>query len=201
MMLDLLEFEYPELQENEFITLLDKASSNLKETIEHLNEVVLMNNSINENLQNLNLNEYLEKVLKDISVITLKSKVTIENKIDPNIKIQGIPAYLESILLNFITNGIKYKSDERASFIKTHCTLEEGFVVLHIEDNGIGIDLKKNKSKLFGMYKTFHNNTDARGIGLFITKNQVEAIGGKIIVNSELNKGTTFKIYLKNEKN
>lgn len=201
MMLDLLEFEYPELQENEFITLLDKASSNLKETIEHLNEVVLMNNSINENLQNLNLNEYLEKVLKGISVITLKSKVTIENKIDPNIKIQGIPAYLESILLNFITNGIKYKSDERDSFIKIHCTLEEGFVVLHIEDNGIGIDLKKNRSKLFGMYKTFHNNADARGIGLFITKNQVEALGGKIIVNSELNKGTTFKIYLKNEKN
>tara|TARA_R110000868_G_scaffold20539_4_gene86859 strand:+ start:4222 stop:7293 length:3072 start_codon:yes stop_codon:yes gene_type:complete len=201
MMLDLLEYEYPDLKENEFILLLDKASNNLKETIEHLNEVVLMNNSINENLQNLNLNDYLQTVLKSVSVITSTSNVTIQNKIDPNIVIQGIPAYLESILLNFITNGIKYSSNERESFIKMYCELEGEFVVLHIEDNGIGIDLKKNRAKIFGMYKTFHNNTDARGIGLFITKNQVEALGGEIKVNSELNKGTQFKIYFKNEKN
>ncbi len=69
--------------------------------------------------------------------------------------------------------------------------------MLHIKDNGIGIDMQKNRTKLFGMYKTFTNNPEARGIGLFITKNQVEALGGKIKVESELNKGTTFKIYLK----
>ena len=51
------------------------------------------------------------------------------------------------------------------------------------------------------MYNTFHKHEDARGIGLFITKNQIEAIGGKIEVESEVNKGTLFKIYLKNEKN
>jgi len=50
------------------------------------------------------------------------------------------------------------------------------------------------------MYKTFHSNKDARGIGLFITKNQIEAMGGKIDVESELNKGTTFKIWLKHDE-
>ena len=55
----------------------------------------------------------------------------------------------------------------------------------------------KNKDKIFGLYKTFNNNPDSRGIGLFITRNQVEAMGGEIKVQSELNKGTTFKIYLK----
>jgi signal transduction histidine kinase len=44
------------------------------------------------------------------------------------------------------------------------------------------------------MHKTFHDNPNAKGIGLFITKNQVEALGGKISVTSEVNKGTTFKI-------
>ena len=49
------------------------------------------------------------------------------------------------------------------------------------------------------MYKTFHKNQNSRGIGLFITKNQVEAMGGKIEVVSEVNKGTTFKIYFDEE--
>ncbi|WP_229338429.1 ATP-binding protein [Christiangramia sediminis] len=74
-------------------------------------------------------------------------------------------------------------------------------MILEIGDNGLGIDLNKHRSKLFGMYKTFHTHKDSRGIGLFITKNQVEAMGGKIEVESELNKGTTFKIYFKYEKN
>jgi sensor histidine kinase regulating citrate/malate metabolism len=69
--------------------------------------------------------------------------------------------------------------------------------VLEIGDNGIGIDMAKNGHKLFGMYKTFNGNADAKGIGLFLTKYQVEAMGGKIEVESELNKGTTFKIFIK----
>ena len=58
----------------------------------------------------------------------------------------------------------------------------------------------KNRDKIFGLYKTFNNNPDSRGIGLFITRNQVEAMGGEINVESQLNEGTTFKIYLKWKK-
>jgi signal transduction histidine kinase len=77
------------------------------------------------------------------------------------------------------------------------CFQEEDFTILHIKDNGLGIDMKKYGEKLFGMYKTFHGNKDARGIGLFICKNQIETMGGKIEVDSELGVGTTFKIYIK----
>ena len=68
-------------------------------------------------------------------------------------------------------------------------------MVLSIQDNGLGIDLERHGHKLFGMYKTFHKNKDARGIGLFITKNQIEAMGGKIEVESQVGVGTTFNIY------
>ncbi|MFP5081839.1 ATP-binding protein [Pedobacter sp. JCM 36344] len=74
--------------------------------------------------------------------------------------------------------------------------IEEGKIILEIKDNGIGIDLDVHGTKLFGMYKTFHENADARGIGLFITKNQVEALGGTISVNSEVGVGTTFRLSL-----
>jgi signal transduction histidine kinase len=76
---------------------------------------------------------------------------------------------------------------------------KDGYTVLSIQDNGQGIDMVKYGEKLFGMYKTFHENEDARGIGLFITKNQIEAMNGKVSVESEVDHGTTFKIHF-NEK-
>jgi PAS domain S-box-containing protein len=201
MMLDLYAQEYPEIQENDYVKLLNAASNNLKETIAHLNEVVLMNTATTENLNRLNLYSFMEKTIKNVTALALDASVKIENKIDSTLHLLAIPAYLESILLNFVTNGIKYRTNDRPSYVKIHTTFEQEFLVLHIEDNGIGIDLKKNRDKLFGMYKTFHNNEDARGIGLFISKNQIEAMNGKIEVESELNVGTTFKLYFKYEKN
>ncbi|WP_271767543.1 PAS domain S-box protein [Aquimarina algiphila] len=201
MLLDLLIQENPELEDNEIIKLFKTASENLTETIVHLNEVVLMNTSVDENLTGLNLHESINKSIESVSAIAIETNVIINNISEPDIGILGIPAYLDSILLNFITNGIKYSSNERDSYVTLSTRIEGDFVVLSIEDNGLGIDLKKHQAKLFGMYKTFHNNKEARGIGLFITKNQVEAMGGKIEVESIVNKGTIFKIYMKHEKN
>ena len=65
------------------------------------------------------------------------------------------------------------------------------------QDNGQGIDLERHGSKIFGMYKTFHRHKDAKGIGLFITKNQIESMHGKIEVESAVNEGTTFHLTFK----
>lgn len=196
MLIDLMKEEVPEATDNEFFPLLSVASDNLKETITHLNEVVLMNTKTNENLIPLNLNEFVEKAILNVKALAIASKLVIHNTVNPKITINYVAAYLESIILNFLTNAIKYKSPDRDPVIRISTEISKPFVVLNIEDNGIGIDLELHGSKLFGMYKTFHGNKDARGIGLFITKNQVESLGGKIEVESELDKGTTFKIYL-----
>ncbi|HZJ20457.1 MAG TPA: ATP-binding protein [Pricia sp.] len=115
--------------------------------------------------------------------------------IDKNLKIQGIPAYLDSIFLNLFTNSIKYSSPERTPVIKIVSAQIKDKTVLTFSDNGLGIDLKRHGDKLFGMYKTFHRNKDAKGIGLFITKNQIEAMNGCIEVESTVDVGTTFKLY------
>ena len=67
-------------------------------------------------------------------------------------------------------------------------------MTLTISDNGQGIDLNKHGDKLFGMYNVFHKHKDARGLGLFIAKNQIEAIGGKVNVESIVGEGTKFII-------
>lgn len=149
--------------------------------------------------EKLNLDSYLNKVLAILGEEINSNKVKIYKKIPKDYSIPFNPSYLESILLNFTTNAIKYSHPDRIPEIYYDLEKENDKFVLKIKDNGLGIDLDRHGEKLFGMYKTFHNNPDARGIVLFITKNQIESMGGKVEVESKKNIGTTFKIFFNNE--
>jgi PAS domain S-box-containing protein len=197
MLLNFIETETDEDSRQELFNMFRHAASNLQETIGHLNEVVAVNTTICEKLTKINLSQAINGAIGNIEALLKAEEVICINEVEEDIIVGVVPAYLDSILLNFLTNSIKYHAHGRRPIIKLSAKVEENLVVLTIEDNGIGIDLQLNRDKIFGMYKTFHNNQDARGIGLFITKNQIEAMGGKVSVESEVDKGTIFKIYFK----
>lgn len=199
-MLDLIEDEYPDIFANEYVQLLKSAGINLKETIENLTNIVKQGFVEEDELQEVNLKKVVESNISSAVTIVNENKMDIINKIDENIKLRVIPAYLDSIIMNFLTNAIKYSSPDRDSYVKIHTKKSEDFVQLIFEDNGIGIDLNEHGDELFGMYNTFHDNEDSRGVGLFITKNQIESLGGHVEVESEVNKGTSFKVFLPNSK-
>lgn len=201
MLLDLIRLEAPEAAENDFFPLLQQSTEGLQETISHLNEVVTFSSHQFEEMDNLDLREFMKNALQVLNAKIMEAGVLIENNIPEGSVIKGLPAYLDSIFINFLTNAIKYRAPTRRA--KIHLSVESipPYLVLKIEDNGLGIDLNLYGSKLFGMYKTFHGNEDARGVGLFLTKNQIEAIKGKIEVESQVNIGTTFKIYFLNAGN
>ncbi|QED37014.1 PAS domain S-box protein [Antarcticibacterium arcticum] len=199
MLLEIFREEYPDLKDNEIVEMLLKASENLKETVAHLNEVAKINTSISENLQPQNLHNAVDHALDSIRAIIQRSGLQVYIEIPENFEVLAVPAYLESIVLNFATNAIKYRSEERTPFLKFVAVKTNKFIELTIEDNGVGIDLNKHGKNLFGMYKTFHSHEDAKGIGLFITKNQIEALGGEIKVESEVGKGTVFKVSFRYE--
>ena len=95
-----------------------------------------------------------------------------------------------------LTNAIKYSSEKQKPIIHFNSAIsEKGIISLTCTDNGQGIDLSKYGKKIFSLHKTFHGNSDARGVGLFITKNQINSMGGNIIVKSEPDKGATFIIH------
>ncbi|MFC2148137.1 PAS domain S-box protein [Bacteroidota bacterium] len=194
----LLEFLVDEEDANEqanIIKMLTEASDNLLETLDNLNEVVAISTNVNLDKKPVNLNKKIAAAEKNLAAFLKKNNAKIINKIPDETYIKVIPAYIDSIIMNFITNAVKYKDDSRDPVIKLTVSENEKYTILSIEDNGLGIDLNKYGEKLFGMYKTFHDNSDARGIGLYITKNQVEAMNGKIMACSEVGKGTTFNIY------
>ncbi|MBR9853376.1 MAG: PAS domain S-box protein [Algicola sp.] len=179
------------------LKLLTKASKGLNETISHLNEVVQVKLEADKKLKSIPLNPLVDKVLTDIQAVIDENRAHVHISIPKNIEVKGVLAYLESIVLNLVTNAIKYKDQSKEkALVSISATEDNETVVLQVEDNGLGIDLDKYGEKLFGMYKTFHGNEDARGIGLFITKNQVESMGGKIVVESQPAVGTIFKVTL-----
>jgi len=97
--------------------------------------------------------------------------------------------------VNLFTNSIKYSSPKRSLALKITAVQKDDHTLVTFSDNGQGIDLKRHGNAIFGMYKTFHKHKDAKGIGLFITKNQIESMNGKIEVDSQVNKGTNFRLY------
>ena len=109
-------------------------------------------------------------------------------------------AFLESILLNLLTNSIKYKSENRKLKITITTDQIDDTVVLTFKDNGIGIDLERNRDKIFGLYQRFHNYPDSKGLGLYLVKSQVETMDGTIDIESEVNQGTTFTLTFKNKQ-
>lgn len=182
---------------DEMIQLLKKVAGNLNETLYNLNNVVNIQTSIDIIIEPLNLYEYVVRTLATQNSQILFREATIINEVAKDIYINYNRAYLESILLNFLSNALRYSHPERKPVISLKCEEENEQLVLSIADNGIGIDLKKHGDNMFGIYQTFNGNADARGFGLYITKNQIEAMGGKVVVESTVGKGTRFKIYFK----
>lgn len=196
MMLKLHEEAETEAEKAEMLSHIHTISEKLTETITHLNEVVMVQTSIDLQRQRINLHDAAERTKKILTASISAKKARVSNTIPKNITINYNAAYLESILLNLISNAVKYSHPDRLPEVIISAHQDKEQVVLKIADNGLGINMALHRDKLFGMYKTFHPNTDAKGIGLFITRNQVEAMGGRIEAESEENKGSVFTVYL-----
>ncbi|PJZ81202.1 PAS domain-containing sensor histidine kinase [Leptospira meyeri] len=194
-MMEILQNSFPDYFQNEMMQLLFGATENLKRTIEDLTAVIKVNLA-QENYEFVDIGVMVQKNIESLALQILESKLKIEVNFTDQLLVRGIPAYLDSIVLNLITNAIKYKSNDRNSYLKISSFLKEKMIAIQFEDNGQGIDLKRHGDKLFGMYKTFHENKEARGVGLFISKNQIETMGGKIEVESTVGVGTKFTVFL-----
>ncbi|MCW7469389.1 PAS domain S-box protein [Leptospira kanakyensis] len=199
-MMEILQNSFPDYFQNEMMQLLFGATENLKRTIEDLTAVIKVNLA-QENYEFVDIGIMVQKNIESLALQILESKLKIEIDFPNQLLVRGIPAYLDSIVLNLITNAIKYKSNDRNSYLKISSFIKEKMMAIQFEDNGQGIDLKKHGDKLFGMYKTFHENKEARGVGLFISKNQIETMGGKIEVESSVGVGTKFTVFLPYEQN
>ena len=187
---------HPDENDNSFWNLIKQTTNSLDETILNLNDSITIQTSLNIPMHEIHIKEKINIAEDSLSNIIAETKVEIKFVQDcEDDLVNSNPAYLDSILLNLISNSIKYRSDIRIPEIIITLSSNNNYKILKVKDNGLGIDLQKNRDQLFGMYKTFHRNKDSKGLGLYITKVQVEAMKGKIDVESVLGEGSSFIVY------
>ena len=193
----LLSFFNDEQDEDEKNFIMGKfhiTVNNLESTLNDLLEVVSIRGQAQNTKEQLCFKSILTKLIDTYQGQIMATNATISYDFAAAENIEYSSIYLESIMQNLLSNAIKYKSSERNPIIHFETTHANGKTTLLVRDNGLGIDMKANGDRLFGLHKTFHRHPEAKGVGLFITKAQVEAMGGEITANSELNRGTTFTI-------
>lgn len=199
-MIGYLEVESKDFVENPFFQNFKSVIDNLMDSVVNLSEVADIQTNDLANLAKVNLVEIVKSSILNVSALAKASDITIQ--FESSLKkawVMGDLMYLDSIVLNLLTNAIKYSDPKKEKTVLVTIEDSAEWIILRVKDNGLGIDLKRQGRKIFGMYKTFHEHADSRGIGLFITKNQVEALGGKINVKSQEGVGSIFEVYLKNK--
>ncbi|MEM6642215.1 MAG: PAS domain S-box protein [Bacteroidota bacterium] len=182
----------------EFFQMVKETSLKLNLAIDSINDLL----NFEKDLASLDKKECnLLQVVSDIVTLNKKTirdkKIEVHTHIPSDLSVKVLPAYLQSVMLNLITNAIKYGITRDKRNIYVEGKMEGAFVVLSVSDEGKGIDLKRYGKKLFRLGSRFHTSKESgHGMGLYITKQQVEALGGRIEVESEVNHGTKFKVFL-----
>ena len=178
----------------EIINGFKKSTHLLNETINDLVKIIVIKDKISIQKENVTINEVVEHVFSQLKFQIERSKPILKLNFDEADTIYTNKAYLESILINLLTNSIKYKSETKKLKISITIKKTNNSTILKFKDNGIGIDLKRNSEHIFGLYQRFHDYPDSKGLGLYLVKSQIESLGGTIAIESEVNKGTEFTL-------
>ena len=179
--------------------MFEKVSQHLSGTLNDLIESLRIKEDIGKARNLVYFEQILTKTREILSSQILESQAVIN--FDFKVKSIAYPkTYLESIFLNLLSNAIKYRSPSRQLQITLTTDYADEGLLFTVSDNGQGINMSRHGENLFGFYKTFHGSKDAKGIGLFITRTQIEAMGGTITAESEEDKGTTFKVILQTKE-
>jgi signal transduction histidine kinase len=175
------------------------SANDLDEVIKDLNVIL----ELRRNTGNFSLIDFhvsLERAEKMLTRELEQTDTRLTHDFTGAPQLYAVAPYIDSILFNLVSNAIKYRSPERPPAIHVRTVHQDDMILLTVQDNGLGVDLQKHGKDIFNLYKRFHRKIDGKGLGLYLVRSQVTAMGGKIEIESTPGAGTTFKIYLRNSQ-
>lgn len=184
--------EQPEQQE--FLPMLDSLANDLLNTLNDLQATIHLQTFPEKQIVDCYFKDILTKAKETLSPqIQARNVQIIEELKVANVRVSN--HYLEEIVVQLMDNAIKFSRPgvPPVITIRTYKN-KEGKVVLTLEDNGLGMDLAQYGNQVFRYKKRFHGNFEGSGIGLFKVKNQIEAMGGTIQLQSKVGQGSLFII-------
>jgi two-component system CheB/CheR fusion protein len=184
---------------NLYTDMIQTSIVNFKENLRELAEIGKIESEMLKDAKLVNIGEVLDEVLFSIQDKITASGATIVKDLAET-QLLFSKKNLRSILYNLISNAVKFRVVDRPPQLHISSYPENGYLVLQVKDNGIGIE--KNKlHNVFNIYKRLNHEIDGTGIGLYLVKKIVDATGGMTKVKSEPGKGSTFSIYFKRDGN
>ncbi|MDB5203358.1 MAG: multi-sensor signal transduction histidine kinase [Ferruginibacter sp.] len=182
-----------------YFSKIDFCITNLDQILKDLNDILFVRKDGKGPMQLLVFEEELANVKSSISEQIATSGAMIYDDFSLAPAIYYSQKTLHSILLNLLTNAIKYAQPDLPPRISISSHEENDFIIIKFSDEGVGIDLEKHGNRIFNLYQRFHEEIEGKGLGLYLIKTQVEKLGGKILIDSAVNKGTTFTLHLKKQ--
>jgi signal transduction histidine kinase len=171
---------------------LEKLAINGNETVQSFLSIGRIDSLLRED-QNESI-DVTDEIKKILEVNELTNKIDVEIRKQEFKSLRMHPKAFESVFLNLFTNSIKYNQKQPKAEIQF--LIDGKILIIEYRDNGIGIDLNKYGSELFKPFirAGYHEKQEGSGVGLYLIKRIVTSYGGSISVESELGKGTLFKI-------
>ena len=184
-----------QLTNKEIVNFLDEGSESLVNSLNTLMDVVQISMTKTIDHDDCDVVAIIGEILSQLNSSIFEKKA----KVMQHIQVERVlypKVYLESILYNLISNALKYSSMKRTPQILVRTFIQDGHVYISVKDNGLGLDLDKYGKKLFKLNQIFHPGHDSKGVGLYITKAQIESFGGSISVTSKVDEGAEFLVKL-----
>jgi signal transduction histidine kinase len=185
--------------DKEIIDKIQKEANSLDTLIRDLNKILQVRKASEELRTTIELRPSIKQAIQILESDIQEANANIITDFTLVSSLLFVPTYFENIIYNLVSNAIKYRHPDKALVIRITSFEESDYIGIRVSDNGMGIDMEKNKDKIFGLYKRFHFHKDGKGIGLYLIKAQLETMGGKIKLESKVNVGTEFTLIFPKE--
>jgi signal transduction histidine kinase len=189
---NLLELTNEKSDETKIQQNLIAAARELDRVVKDLNTILEIRKNNISSVQEIDLAEEFDLIRLNLEKEITETNTTLTVDFSGATSIRTVRPYLDSILINLVSNAIKYRHPDRKPIVEVKSGFRGDLFFLEVKDNGVGIDLDTYGHKIFTLYSRFHNHVEGKGLGLYLVKTQCEALGGNVTVTSNLQIGTTF---------
>jgi PAS domain S-box-containing protein len=178
------------------LSMMQDSIERFQRTLDHLSDVTKLQKEYDQPLAQVALGTIVEEVRLDLQPLLHSSGVQLTTDVAACPTVAFAPKNLRSVVYNLLSNALKYRDPARQLVVSIDCRIEDGYVILRVQDNGMGLDAGQ-QAELFTMFRRFHVGIEGSGIGLYMVKKVVENAGGKLLVESQPGVGSVFSVYFR----
>jgi PAS domain S-box-containing protein len=181
-----------------YLKLIRKSLFNLDSLIEEMNDF-FRNDKMAVQRDKINAAKLLEGEISNLKNLLDENGINVASNVQAEEDFYSDTVRLKTIITNILSNAIKYYDPQKIRpFVNISIIINKDICVLKMEDNGIGI-APEYQGKIFDLFFRATDQSQGTGLGLFIVKDTIEKLKGKIEVNSEVGRGTLFTVSIPNQ--